>query len=81
MFALEWANDFLPDGHSLTFRADWKLHGEGAGPRRNQRMLNEGQPELVLAFVNKPLAESRGTADMVRRAKAAGISTYVIETA
>ncbi len=59
--------------------ADWKAHGKGAGPIRNQRMLDEGKPKLVLAFVNKPLAESRGTADMVRRARAAGVPTYVIE--
>ncbi len=62
------------------FVADWTRHGKGAGPIRNQQMLDEGEPRLVLAFVNKPLAESRGTADMVRRARAAGITTYVIES-
>lgn len=62
-----------------TFLADWKMHGKGAGPRRNQRMLDEGKPDLVLAFVSKPLTESIGTADMVRRARAAGVKTYVIE--
>lgn len=61
------------------YPADWEKHGKAAGPIRNQQMLDEGKPELVLAFVNKPLAESRGTADMVRRAKAAGIPTYVVE--
>ncbi len=62
-----------------TYPADWSRHGRGAGPIRNQRMLDEGKPDIVLAFVNKPLAESRGTADMVRRARAAGVPTYVIE--
>lgn len=53
------------------FKAEWNLHGLGAGPRRNQRMLEE-QPEVVIAFPG-----GFGTADMVRRAKNAGL--YVIE--
>jgi len=50
------------------FPADWKRHGRAAGPIRNQQMLDEGKPTMVFAF-----AGGRGTADMVRRAKAAGI--------
>lgn len=50
------------------FRADWKTHGRAAGPIRNQEMLDEGKPDLVMAFPG-----GRGTADMVRRAKAAGV--------
>lgn len=61
------------------YPADWDTHGKAAGPIRNQQMLDEGKPDLVLAFVDKPLADSRGTADMVRRAKQAGVPTYVIE--
>lgn len=33
-----------------TFKADWKRYGRGAGPQRNQQMLDEGQPDLVVAF-------------------------------
>jgi YspA, cpYpsA-related SLOG family len=51
-----------------TFYADWDMYGPGAGPMRNARMLAEGKPDIVLAFPGGP-----GTADMVRRAKAAGI--------
>lgn len=51
-----------------TYAANWRLHGKGAGPLRNQRMIDEGKPDLVVAFPG-----GRGTADMVRRAKAAGI--------
>jgi hypothetical protein len=40
-------------------------------------MLTEGQPEVAFAFVNKPLPESRGTADMVKRLHDAGIPIYV----
>jgi hypothetical protein len=61
------------------WRADWDTHGKAAGPIRNQRMLDEGEPDLVLAFVDKPLAESKGTADMVHRARKANVPTYVIE--
>jgi hypothetical protein len=61
-----------------TYPADWRQHGKAAGPIRNQQMLTEGKPEVVWAFVTKPLEESRGTADMVRRARAAGIPTYVV---
>lgn len=61
------------------YPADWSGQGRGAGHIRNQKMLTEGDPSIVWAFVDKPLAESRGTADMVRRARKAGIATYVIE--
>lgn len=50
------------------YPAQWSLHGRSAGPRRNQRMLDEGRPDLVLAFPG-----ARGTADLVRRAQAAGV--------
>jgi hypothetical protein len=61
------------------YPADWEKHGRKAGPIRNQQMLDEGRPDLVWAFVDKPLAESRGTSDMVRRARAAGLKVYVTE--
>lgn len=50
------------------YEADWHKHGLAAGPIRNQRMIDEGKPDLVIAFPG-----GRGTADMIRRAKAAGI--------
>ena len=58
------------------FPADWARHGRQAGPIRNQQMLAEGKPDYVLAF---PTSESRGTWDMVRRAKKAGVETKVWE--
>lgn len=58
------------------YPADWKAHGKAAGPIRNQKMLDEGKPDLVLAF---PTPKSRGTWDMVRRAKSAGVEVRVIE--
>lgn len=56
-----------------TYHADWKTHGRAAGPIRNQRMLDEGKPDLVVAFPG-----GRGTADMVRRAKAALIPVHEV---
>ena len=47
--------------------ADWRSDGKGAGPRRNQRMIDAGADGLV-AFPG-----GRGTADCVRRAKRARI--------
>lgn len=54
------------------YPADWGQYGRSAGPIRNQHMLNEGKPELVLAF-HPDIKRSKGTADMIRRASKAGI--------
>lgn len=58
------------------YPALWDKHGKAAGPIRNQQMLDEGRPDAVIAF-HTNLAASRGTADMVRRAKRAGIPVWV----
>jgi hypothetical protein len=47
---------------------EWRTIGKKAGPLRNQRMLDEGRPDAVLAFPG-----GRGTRDMKRRARAAEI--------
>jgi len=61
----------------VTYPADWIRRGIRAGPERNQRMLDEGKPDLVLAF-HHDLSASKGTADMVRRATAAGVEVRVV---
>jgi hypothetical protein len=66
-------------GHSenmkvLAFLADWKKHGKAAGPIRNQKMIDEGNPDVVIAFPG-----GRGTADMVRRAHSAGIRVIEVQ--
>lgn len=55
---------------------DWKRYGLAAGPIRNQRMLDEGRPDKVWAFVERL---SGGTFDMVQRARRAGIKTEVVD--
>lgn len=57
------------------FPADWAKYGRRAGPIRNQQMLDDGRPDLVIAFPG-----GRGTDDMVRRATAAGVHVQVIVT-
>jgi hypothetical protein len=64
-FAADWADETgLPHAR---VNALWVKHYNSAGPIRNQAMLLL-KPDLVLAFPG-----GRGTADMVRRAEAAGI--------
>ena len=51
-----------------TFEADWDRHGRAAGPIRNKQMLDEGKPDLVVAFEG-----GKGTKDMVSQAVEAGV--------
>jgi hypothetical protein len=46
------------------YPADWDRYGKVAGPIRNQRMIDEGKPDLCVAFPG-----GTGTADMVRRCR------------
>lgn len=50
------------------YNADWAKYGKAAGVLRNQQMLDESKPDTVIAF-----AGGRGTFDMIRRARSAGI--------
>jgi hypothetical protein len=70
--AAKWADDNWVACE--TYEADWKGQGRAAGPIRNQRMLDEGKPDEVWAWPG-----GRGTADMVRRAKAAGVPVLEVQ--
>lgn len=70
-FAAEWARRFLFPLHE--FPANWRKDGRAAGPIRNQRMIDEGKPDVVIAFPG-----GRGTADMVSRAEKSGIKVVKI---
>jgi DNA-binding MurR/RpiR family transcriptional regulator len=65
-----------PRFEHLSYPADWEAYGKAAGPIRNQRMLDEGKPDLVIAFSDLPTTS--GTYDMIKRAKAAGIPVYLV---
>ena len=58
-----------------SFPANWQQYGKRAGHLRNQQMLDEGKPDLVVAFPG-----GSGTADMIKRAKKAGVETVEVET-
>lgn len=69
--------DFMAESYAAvskipwqTFEAEWKKYGRAAGPKRNQKMLDE-DPDLVIAFHND-IFSSKGTKDMVKRAARAG---------
>lgn len=62
--AKEWTKKNLGEDYLLKFPANWKKYGRAAGAIRNKQMLNEGKPDLVLAFYNDK-KESKGTVNMV----------------
>jgi len=70
--AREWAKERLIS--SVAYMADWKNLGRAAGPRRNELMLREGKPDVVIAFPG-----GRGTAHMIAIAKAAGVRIVEVE--
>lgn len=64
-----WCND-------VPYPANWTLHGRAAGPIRNQQMIDENRDaDMLIAFPG-----GRGTADCLRRARAAGIKVVDITT-
>jgi hypothetical protein len=60
------------------YPANWHKYGRAAGPIRNQEMLARGKPDLVMAF-HADLAHSKGTKDMVNRARKAGLPVQLYE--
>lgn len=58
---------------TLRFPADWKTHGNSAGPIRNQQMLDEGHPTDVWCFTAEE-EMSPGTKDMFHRAVLADLN-------
>lgn len=65
--AAEWANDRgVP---TEIYMAEWDRLGRKAGPIRNKRMLDEGKPDLVVAFPG-----GKGTAGMMELTRAANVA-------
>lgn len=56
------------------YKADWTKYGKGAGFIRNQQMLDEEHPDMVIAFPG-----GAGTADMVRRSKGQGYRVVEVQ--
>lgn len=59
------------------YPADWKTYRKAAGVIRNQQMLDEGKPDKVIAF-HDDIEHSKGTKDMVSRARKAGIPVQIV---
>jgi hypothetical protein len=55
------------------YMAEWERLGRKAGPIRNQRMLTEGRPDLVVAFPG-----GTGTAGMMGIARQAGVEVIAV---
>lgn len=70
--AIDWAVVNWCD--FIEFPAQWKAYGKQAGPIRNQQMLDEGKPDIVIAFPG-----GNGTRDMVRRTRKAGVEVIEID--
>lgn len=56
--------------------ADWETHGLAAGPIRNRYMLTY-KPDLVIAFHDN-IDKSKGTKDMVKAAREAGVPVRIV---
>lgn len=61
-FAKAWGKIFTK------YPADWKKYGRSAGYVRNKQMLEEGKPDLVVAFPG-----GLGTAMMIKLAREANV--------
>lgn len=57
--------------------ADWETYGRSAGPIRNKTMVDRGATFVVA--VSKDLSKSRGTANCIGLALAAGIPVYHVD--
>jgi predicted Rossmann-fold nucleotide-binding protein len=68
-YAADWDEIDHPDA-IIRYRKG-KPYNAAAGAIRNQRMIDKGKPDGVVAFPGGP-----GTADMIRRAQAAGIRVW-----
>lgn len=54
------------------FRANWNKYRNAAGPIRNQQMLDEGRPDVVIAFPG-----GNGTKDMIERSRKSGVHVHI----
>ena len=76
-----WGADYLGakyarkyDLNVKHFPADWKTNGKAAGPLRNEEMAEYA--DALIAFWD---GKSRGTADMIQRAKDHGLKLRIIK--
>ena len=71
-YPAEW-EEYKAKYPAKEFGNKWK----SAGNDRNQQMLDEGNPDIILAF-HSDIANSKGTWDMIKRANEIGIEVRLI---
>lgn len=72
--AIEWATlRGVPVARFPVTRGEWKTVGRAAGPLRNQRMIDEGCPDVGVRFPG-----GAGTADMAKRCEWKGIPVWEV---
>lgn len=69
--AREWCQN--TGCHLINEPANWAAYGKAAGPIRNQKMLDDHKPDVVIAFPG-----GTGTRDMVERARKADVTVIVM---
>jgi hypothetical protein len=75
-FPAPWNDIEGKPAHQIGTRNDGSKYWKAAGPYRNQQMLTEGKPDIVLAFHND-IGNSKGTLDMIKRANKAGVEVRI----
>lgn len=71
-YALQWAE--RSNVACRQYRADWMRYGDSAGSRRNIAMLDDFQPDIVIAFPG-----NIGTTHCLRHARKRGIPRKIID--
>lgn len=59
------------------YEADWDKYGKSAGPIRNSKMLSEGKPDLVIAFID---GAGPGTNNMIKLAEKSGVQVMKVSS-
>ena len=67
--AEQWAKD--REVSLDIYPAEWDVYGKSAGFMRNQQMIDEGLPDLVVAF-----SGGKGTINMIKLSNQANIPLY-----
>lgn len=72
--ARDWGRD---EAYALhIYEANWGKLGLSAGPIRNRDMLDQGKPELVIAFKQREV--SKGTDDCIKAARERNIPVLIV---
>lgn len=71
----EWARE--RNIKEIIYKPDWDTYGKRAGILRNQQMIDESDPDIVLAFWKN---KSRGTKHAINYARSKGKEVIVYES-